>query len=250
MILSLDLSDEVVDCSCGILSTLAVLHRQRQNLDECDRVLDVYQSILKHYRAIAMRPRASQELRDSFWNHVYRQNHIRVNLAVNRHQQRHDMIVLRDSIAPLLRDLVAYEMDHNVPPQRQSYKFIFLGRQSSGRSDLQDMSDNELFDVYWDTVKRLGADTEKVSLTRQRHIELKECAHCHSHEPTRRFQRVRWLQASPLLRRRVSAPALARAQGDLQAGGRGQGGEIKSRICHHGTAKNALYISEQNTSTA
>ncbi len=148
----------------------------------------VYQRILTHYRIIVSRAHTSQARRDDFWNHIYRQNHIRVNLAVNRHHQHHDICVLRASIAPLLRDLVAYELDQKMPLEKQIYLFLFqYPRPSFQSSDLQLMSDDDLFDGYWSAAKIVGADTQatKRSLSYLHLVELKECAHCHSHEPAR-----------------------------------------------------------------
>lgn len=186
---SRDRNETFAELSCGMLSTLATLHRQRQDLDECERVMRVYQRVMTQYRIIVARTRTSKKQHDCCANLFYRYNHIRVNLAVNRHGQNRDLDALRALVGPLLRELVGHEIDCGMSFEEQNYLFMFEGRprRPFRRADLQSMSNDQLFEVQWRALNMSGALSSADMLTPKQHrrIELKECAHCHSSEKAR-----------------------------------------------------------------
>jgi hypothetical protein len=186
---SRDRNETFAELSCGMLGTLATLHRQRRDLDECERVMRVYQRVMTQYRIIVARTKTSKKQQDCCANLFYRYNHIRFNLAVNRHGQNRDLDALRALVGPLLRDLVGHELDSGMSFEEQNYLFMFEGRprRPFRRADLQRMSNDQLFEVQWRALNMSGALSSADMLTPKQHrlIELKECAHCQSSEKAR-----------------------------------------------------------------
>jgi hypothetical protein len=97
----------IAERSVGVLGTLATMYRQRQNLDECERVLAVDSKVLHRYRDMVDKG-ADPAARDCCYGLVYKYNHIRFNVAVNRFQQDKNLAALKATWGPLLRELVGY----------------------------------------------------------------------------------------------------------------------------------------------
>ena len=162
---------EHAEHTCGILGTLATLYRQRGELGDCERVLDMEHEVLVRYQRSSVG--ASHAQRSCCDGLAYKYRTIRYNLC---HQtQRYNQCV------ELFREQALYEAKNDFDFDSSNYHFMLtpvLGKPSTLR-EIKRLTDTEVMRMVMAPLddKFAAAYANEMDQQRRR-VELKTCAAC------------------------------------------------------------------------